>query len=105
MFIKAVREEDSRVMIATRTCIQTTNVDGSTTFMTKVQGVLNKILPETTKADKHARESEPGSANSWIFAVSPGRIGFPGSYTRPCKPELSDFQQSLLANSARSFTV
>ena len=36
---------------------------GSTTFMTKVQGVLNEVLPETFKADHHAKESEPGSAN------------------------------------------
>ena len=40
------------------------SVVGSTTFMTKVQGVLNELLPETTKADKHAPKSEPGSANS-----------------------------------------
>ena len=37
---------------------------GSTAFMTKVQGVVNELLPETTKANKHAKESEPGSANS-----------------------------------------
>ena len=40
------------------------SVVGSTTFMTKVQGVLNEILPEATKADHHAKKSEPGSANS-----------------------------------------
>ena len=36
---------------------------GSTSFMTKVQGVLKEILPETVKADHHYKESEPGSAN------------------------------------------
>ena len=36
---------------------------GSTSFMTKVQGVLNEILPETAKAAHHHKESEPGSAN------------------------------------------
>ena len=40
------------------------SVVGSTTFMTKVQGVLNEVLPETLKADRHRGESEPGSANS-----------------------------------------
>ena len=40
------------------------SVVGSTTFMTKVQGVLNEILPETTKADQHAPKSEPGSARA-----------------------------------------
>ncbi len=39
------------------------SVIGSTTFMTKVQGVLNELLPETAKANQHAKESEPGSAN------------------------------------------
>ncbi len=38
------------------------SVVGSTTFMTKVQGVLNEILPETLKAAQHRGESEPGSA-------------------------------------------
>ncbi len=38
------------------------SVVGSTTFMTKVQGVLNEILPETVKAAQHRSESEPGSA-------------------------------------------
>ena len=38
------------------------SVVGSTTFMTKVQGVLNEILPETLKAGQHRSESEPGSA-------------------------------------------
>ena len=36
---------------------------GSTTFMTKVQGVLNEVLPETLKAAQHRSESEPGSAS------------------------------------------
>lgn len=40
------------------------SVVGSTTLMTKVQGVLNEILPETAKAAQHRSESEPGSANS-----------------------------------------
>ena len=34
----------------------------ATTLMTKVQGVLNEILPETVKAAQHRGESEPGSA-------------------------------------------
>ena len=38
------------------------SVVGSTTFMTKVQGALNEILPETLKAAQHRGESEPGSA-------------------------------------------
>lgn len=38
------------------------SVVGSTTLMTKVQGVLNEILPETLKAGQHRSESEPGSA-------------------------------------------
>ncbi len=38
------------------------SVVGSTTFMTKVQGVMNEILPETAKAAQHRSESEPGSA-------------------------------------------
>ena len=38
------------------------SVVGSTTLMTKVQGVLNEILPETVKAAQHRSESEPGSA-------------------------------------------
>ena len=38
------------------------SVVGSTTLLTKVQGLLNEVLPETTKADKHAKESKPGSA-------------------------------------------
>ena len=37
---------------------------GSTAFMTKVQGVLNEVLPETIKAGHHRKESEPGSANT-----------------------------------------
>ena len=40
------------------------SVVGSTTFMTKVQGVLNEVLPESFKADQHRPKSEPGSANS-----------------------------------------
>ena len=39
------------------------SVVGSTTLMTKVQGALNEILPETLKAGQHRSESEPGSAN------------------------------------------
>lgn len=38
------------------------SVVGSTTLMTKVQGVLNEVLPETMKAGQHRSESEPGSA-------------------------------------------
>ena len=38
------------------------SVVGSTTFLTKVQGVLNEVLPETLKAARHRSESEPGSA-------------------------------------------
>ena len=36
---------------------------GSTTFMTKVRGVLNEVLPETLKAAQHRSESESGSAH------------------------------------------
>ena len=39
------------------------SVVGSTTLLTKVQGVLNEILPETVKAAQHRGESEPGSAS------------------------------------------
>ena len=39
------------------------SVVGSTTLMTKVQGLMNEILPETTKADHHYSQSEPGSAS------------------------------------------
>ena len=38
------------------------SVVGSTTLMTKVQGVLNEVLPETVKAAQHRGESAPGSA-------------------------------------------
>ena len=37
------------------------SVIGATSFMTKVQGYLNEILPETLKAAQHAKLSAPGS--------------------------------------------
>lgn len=38
------------------------SVVGSTTLMTKVQGLLNEVLPESVKAAKHHAEAKPGSA-------------------------------------------
>ena len=31
---------------------------------TKLKGALNKILPETAKAEQHRKRAEPGSAGS-----------------------------------------
>ena len=31
---------------------------------TKIEGALNKILPEATKAEQHRKRAEPGSAGS-----------------------------------------